>query len=200
MASLYVLETTLSYFGVVGWFNKILGQQPRRNVYKKTTYNTYLFTLGVMISDPFLKSRAPVFDHVGFCIFDALTITKTTLSFGRRDHMHRLQIDLNPFLWFGGRLFQRAPGTSKFVCPHPAKAKYSTIRTLQLEQMLKKLNFILNPDIDLLLNSKKRFESDNLKFSTNFRTEIGWRNTEKTLFVMKNYSSFDLKTESVYLL
>lgn len=82
--------------------------------------SSYLFSFGIMVANPFLQTRSPVLNHVGFGILDSLPITKSTLRFARCYHMHRLQVDLDPFLRFGGGLLLRTPSAPILVCSDAA--------------------------------------------------------------------------------
>lgn len=90
---------------------------------------THFLATNIPVANPFAKFRPPIFQKIRLRIFNALSISKSTLSTSSRDHMDCVQIDFQPFAWFGCDLLLRAPSTTVTFLAQPGKSKYFLLRS-----------------------------------------------------------------------
>ena len=77
----------------------------------------------ISVPHPLSEAGAEIFQQVGFCKFSSLSVAKSSHSFSGSYHMHRIEVDFDPFAAILSYHVSWAPGATILVYPYPDKKK-----------------------------------------------------------------------------
>ena len=82
-----------------------------------------LTVFNISVPHPLAQAWAEIFQQVGFCKFSSLSVAKSSHSFSGSYHMHRVEVDFDPFASILSYHVSWAPGATILVYPYPDKKK-----------------------------------------------------------------------------